>query len=64
MMTRIRFALFFAAVGVAVAAGNNPTNRSFCDAFASLMFDDVDSFKELSGTDAATLRISTAPRPA
>ena len=51
-------------LGVAVAAGTNPTNRSFSDAFASLMFDDVDSFKELSGTDAATLRISTAPRPA
>jgi hypothetical protein len=48
-------------LGVAVAAGNNPTNRGFSDAFASLMFDDVDSFKELSGPDAAMLRISTAP---
>jgi hypothetical protein len=48
-------------LGVAVAAGNNPTNRSFSDAFASLMFKQVDSFKELSGTEAATLRISTAP---
>jgi hypothetical protein len=45
-----------------VAAGNNPTNRAFSDAFASLMFDDVDSFKELSGVDAATMRITTAPQ--
>jgi len=51
-------------LGVAVAAGNNPTNLKFSDAFASLvMFKDVDSFKELSGPDAATLRISTTPPP-
>ena len=49
-------------LGVAVAAGNDPTNRRFSDAFASLMFHDVDSFKELSGTNAAALRISTTPR--
>jgi hypothetical protein len=49
-------------LGVAVAAGNNPSNRAFSDAFASLMFERVDSFKELSGTEAATLRISTAPQ--
>ena len=49
-------------LGVAVAAGNNPTNRTFSDAFASLRFQDVDSFKELSGPDAATLRISSAPQ--
>ena len=48
-------------LGVAVAAGNNPTNRAFSDAFASLMFNDVDSFKDLSGVEAGTLRISTAP---
>jgi hypothetical protein len=49
-------------LGAAVAAGNNPTNRAFSDAFASLMFNDVDSFKELSGADAATLRISSTPQ--
>jgi hypothetical protein len=48
-------------LGVAVAAGNNPTNRAFSDAFASLMFKDVDSFKELSGAGAAMMRISTPP---
>jgi hypothetical protein len=49
-------------LGVAVAAGNNPTNRAFSDAFASLMFEHVDSYKELSGPGAPTLRISTAPQ--
>ena len=51
-------------LGVAVTAGNNPTNRMFSDAFASLRFTDVDSFKELSGPDAASLRISSTPQPA
>jgi hypothetical protein len=49
-------------LGVAVGAGNNPTNRAFSDAFASLMFDEVDSFKELIGAGAPSLRISTPPR--
>ena len=48
-------------LGVAVTAGNNPTNRSFSDAFASLMFEDVDSLKVLSGAGADLLRISSAP---
>lgn len=46
----------------AVEAGNNPTNRSFSDSFAEIRFDGVDSFKELSGLGAATMRISTDPR--
>ena len=50
-------------LGIAVAAGNNPTNRRFSDAFASLMFEKVDSFKELSGREAAALRISSEPQP-
>lgn len=48
-------------LGVAVEAGNNPTNRAFADSFASLRFQNVDSFKELSGAEAALLRISSAP---
>jgi hypothetical protein len=48
-------------LGVAVETGNDPTNRSFADAFASLMFSDVDSTKLLSGPNAAALRISSSP---
>jgi hypothetical protein len=44
---------------LAVETGNNPTNREFADAFASLMFRNVDSFKVLSGTNAASLRVSS-----
>lgn len=50
-------------LGLAVETGNNPTNRQFADAFASLMFRNVDSFKVLSGADAAALRISSPARP-
>jgi hypothetical protein len=50
-------------LGLAVETGNNPTNREFADAFASLMFRNVDSFKVLSGDNAASLRIASQARP-
>ena len=49
-------------LGQAVEAGNNPTNRSFSDTFAELRFNGVDSFKELSGAGAATMRITSDPK--
>jgi hypothetical protein len=50
-------------LGAAVDAGNDPSNRRLADGFASLLFRRVDSFKELSGPSAQSLRITTAPEP-